>query len=480
MKAQTSEDHQYRLGYPVGGSYQYITLYNRYKIVTDFDTSIGIDATAGTVQTVMHDTYSYKVNCTSITQSPTTDPTPAPSPEPTVSPTKQPTEAPTFSNPYLFIGGEICEQDRCDCYGMELNCVGDAIFAKWEEGATRFLTIEQRPINFDQPTLVKYYVEYIGGSNNNETDDTEDQEDEYNYNISNSSDTAVTVRRRRNVRRRELAMKHILNKKYPGNDIDINYVGENGNQGSLFSLSRSLLSDEMNCTQDCIRPVSGEINVTTQFSDSDQTSISGNYATVQFKVNENSVNTTQSDFVLYRIVLESCDVYQQTSHVYSCRLVYPSDVYILIDSEAAESNTLTETEFPAWLWWLIAALAVFLIILAWLVYRFWWKNRAGKVELLETEDQLEAAIAEDELGFGNDLGQGNVGFNPLATGNPNGMRSGNPQAGGTNPLESNDIDGRADVAVDKFEQKKQFGQVAPKQYKGYKGGGANDLSQPLL
>ena len=70
-RADTDDDHQYRLCYTVTGGPQCVELYPRYKVVTDLDTSVGVDTTADTDQTVMFDTYSQKANCTSVTQAPT-------------------------------------------------------------------------------------------------------------------------------------------------------------------------------------------------------------------------------------------------------------------------------------------------------------------------------------------------------------------------------------------------------------------------
>ena len=71
----TDLDYRFRLCYPVHGVEQCVRLSSGFKVVTDFDASIGINATAGTVQVVMHSKYSTKANCTSITQQPTVSPT---------------------------------------------------------------------------------------------------------------------------------------------------------------------------------------------------------------------------------------------------------------------------------------------------------------------------------------------------------------------------------------------------------------------
>ena len=140
--ADTDLDKQYYLSYYVSGSLQSVTLYPRYKVVGDYDSSRGADASAGYVQTLMYDTLSRRANCTSITQEPTTAPSPAPTSAPTNRPSTVPTPAPTFENPYLYIGGDICEQDRCDCYQASRACTGDAIYAEWAEGNTKYVTVE--------------------------------------------------------------------------------------------------------------------------------------------------------------------------------------------------------------------------------------------------------------------------------------------------------------------------------------------------
>ena len=79
------------------------------------------------------------------------------------------TQAPTFSDPYLYIGGDICTNNRCECHSEDITCVGDDIWAKWEECASTLLTIEQEP----HPTLVNYYFEYVGAGSKNDTEATD-------------------------------------------------------------------------------------------------------------------------------------------------------------------------------------------------------------------------------------------------------------------------------------------------------------------
>jgi len=183
----------------------------------------------------------------------------------------------------------------------------------------------------------------------------------------------------------------------------------------------------------------------------------------------------QSKYRLYRLNLTSCwDESKQT-----CTTVYPSSLYMIVDiTGGAETVTVTKTDkkIPTWLWWLIGALVIFAALLALLGYRYWWKHKQTSEELLETEDQLENALEENELGFGKDLGVGDVAFNPMATGVPGRAKA--PELFG-GEVDKRNVDAshvRADVAVEKFQHKEQFGQTQGTR----RANGGNDLAQPLL
>ncbi|ETO30099.1 hypothetical protein RFI_07022 [Reticulomyxa filosa] len=162
-----------------------------------------------------------------------------------------------------------------------------------------------------------------------------------------------------------------------------------------------------------------------------------------------------------------------------CTPVYPSILRMRVDITGggdALHETKTQKEMPKWLWWLIGGLVIFAAILALLGYRYWWKHKQTSGELLETEDQLEHALEENELGFGRDLGIGDVQFNPMATGVP-GQTKAPELFGGELDKRSKDASNvRADVAVEKFAHREQFGQ----QQGMKRPNGGNDLSQPLL
>ena len=97
-------------------------------------------------------------------------------------------------------------------------------------------------------------------------------------------------------------------------------------------------------------------------------------------------------------------------------------------SEAFVAPPSETEEIPAWLWWLIAALVVFLGVLAVLVYWYWFKNKKTGAALQQKQIEIDAEVEINENGWQSGLNPNAVGFNPLATGfNPN------APAGAANP-----------------------------------------------
>merc|ERR1712154_646396 len=98
---------------------------------------------------------------------------------------------------------------------------------------------------------------------------------------------------------------------------------------------------------------------------------------------------------------------QEQPDCYDGRL-YPMRIPVWYNyAQALVAIPSDERELPAWLWWLIAALVVFLALLAFLVYKYWWKNKATGAALGATQAELDNAVMENEMGFGGDL-QGNA------------------------------------------------------------------------
>lgn len=305
------------------------------------------------------------------------------------------------------------------------------------QGSTEFVTIRQRPIDFPHDTMVYWYLQYVGETNITSTESGDED------------------------RRRRGAMRRILSEKY-ANDIsldEISYLGSYSNNGrsSLLSASSTMEpdsdSDESDASGD-ITPTSGFLNVGIIYSDDTKTDISGNEAKIEFDVAEK--DDDDSDYELFRLILSNCSI--NSTEYRTCKLVYPSQLYIILDSTADTQTTVDEEPMPDWVWWMIAGLVVFLFILAWLVYRYWWKGKKTDAALATTQDDIDQAIKEVEGGLGHDLGQGDVAFNPMATGMP-----------GTAPTDMTNtevekrksglMNERADVGVEKFGHRQDLGQV---------------------
>jgi len=332
--------------------------------------------------------------------------------------TMSPTAAPTYHPPYVYISGDICSDDRCSCHnGGIYNCTGNDIVKEFsaDNNKTQYVSVRRLPQDFDSTVTV--FWEIVATAD---------------YIVNNSGSTTGTTTRR------------------------LLAVGLSSTTDTPSNKSLGI----------GISPVKGAIYFNA--SDIDQK--------ISFIVYKQSVAPGESKYRWYKLNLTMCSALDRQS----CTPVYPYTLRMQVDVTGggeAFSTTKTQKQMPAWLWWLIGALVIFAIILAVLGYRYWWKHKQKSEELVETEDQLEHALEENELGFGKDLGVGDVQFNPMATGVPGQKKAPDLFAG---EMEKRNVDAsnvRADVAVEKFAHREQFGQQ-----QGLKRGnaGGNDLSQPLL
>ena len=157
-----------------------------------------------------------------------------------------------------------------------------------------------------------------------------------------------------------------------------------------------------------------------------------------------------------------------------CKVLYPNMVFVSV----TRSNDLcavfygltdNEDELPDWFWWVLIALIIFLLILGWLVYRFWWKQKKTAAELGDAEDERDRQHADNEAGFRKDLDVGDVTFNPVATGVP-GMNR--PADAVGNEIQQRQIaqqNDMVDVQAEVFQVRQDYGQVAtgPRANHGY-------------
>merc|ERR1711933_139832 len=138
--------------------------------------------------------------------------------------------------------------------------------------------------------------------------------------------------------------------------------------------------------------------------------------------------------------------------------IYPMRVPVWFNYDEAFVAPPSDTEeIPGWIWWFIAALGVFLAILAVLVYWYWYKNKRTGAALQAKQIEIDAEVEINENGWQSGLNPNAVGFNPLATGfNPN-APAGN--VGPNGPAGANG--GNADFVrpnVEKTVYRQDFGQ----------------------
>merc|ERR1739842_215605 len=118
-----------------------------------------------------------------------------------------------------------------------------------------------------------------------------------------------------------------------------------------------------------------------------------------------------------------------------------------------------EDELPSWFWWVLIALLVFMLIMAWLIYRFWWKQKKASHELGDAEDELDMQKADNEAGFGKDLDVGDVAFNPMATGVPGMEHQKDAFGNELHQRQMNAQNDMVDVQAEVFQVRQDYGQV---------------------
>jgi len=171
----------------------------------------------------------------------------------------------------------------------------------------------------------------------------------------------------------------------------------------------------------------------------------------------------QTSSLLFRLQLTDCNT--SDSSYGSCTPIYPYVVWVSVTRSTDLCAIIygmnsNEDELPGWFWWVLIALLVFMLILAWLIYRFWWKQKKTATELGDAEDELDQQKADNEAGFGKDLDVGDVAFNPMATGVP-GMER--PADVFGNELQQRQMaahNDMVDVQAEVFQVRQDYGQVA--------------------
>ena len=78
-----------------------------------------------------------------------------------------------------------------------------------------------------------------------------------------------------------------------------------------------------------------------------------------------------------------------------------------------------EDKIKPWVWYVLTACGVFLLLLSWLLYRYWYKGKKQDTDYKILSDDVEVQkVQNDEDLETNLMNNRDVEFNPLATGMP--------------------------------------------------------------
>eukprot|EP01084_Bolivina_argentea_P258256 435321_1 len=437
------EQIQYELKYENdGGVITTVTSYGLIKTVLNYNwNERRIIMSAGELRSFITvndiDYYSETANCMPITQNPTTEPTPAPSVSPIPAPTNNPTQSPIHLLPWLFIGGGICEMERCQCgianliknktcCMMDNNNNNCTVYNKQYPfiDGPNYITIQSYDkfgktyaAPFD--TIVYYKFEYLGLQNLSDIDSNDGQDNTGEPEVTGSQDSDDNNNKYKNCKIPDISPVIItpMNGSIMFNKADLSIINNNTDISSTSSITFYI-------------EASGEKPVKCK----------GN--------------------AIFKLSLLNCNSSYTLNMNEECQIVYPNE-YILYIEQPNNQAALTwwEKEGKAFIWWLIAALAAILLLVSFLLYKFWWKTRLKGKAITDKENEMQNLIEEEELGMAPDLNQNQIGFNPLALGGQGtgGVGSGNIGMHVDDKIPENQ---RANVIVEKFDDRQEYGPQA--------------------
>lgn len=174
--------------------------------------------------------------------------------------------------------------------------------------------------------------------------------------------------------------------------------------------------------------------------------------------------------LVFAVELTSCNT--SDSGYGSCSPLYPYVVWVAVTRSTDLCAIIyglgnSEDDLPPWFWWVLIALLVFMLIMAYLIYRFWWKQKKTATELGDAEDELDQQKADNEAGFGKDLDVGDVAFNPMATGVPGMERPADVFGNELQQRQMQAHNDMVDVQAEVFQVRQDYGQVATGPRGGY-------------
>lgn len=318
----------------------------------------------------------WETNCTIYTQEPTASPTPSPTSSPTRAPTQNPTQAPTWTTPKIYLSGDFCEKDRCSCNGKpfdccnstdnNINCTNKQSSFTAGFGIDIFNSMKIFPELYPYPTRVDWRIIYNGT-------------------ISTSSS--------------------------PNDYSDI--------------------SNESNPLGILISPMNGSVLINGTTSVNIQLTL--NQTIVCPNNTESCKNKLIGLSALYIFEAYNCSTFVDSTNPNiseKCSIIYPSSLNMLIDrSDTGGGGTGGgggQNNVPTWLWIVLIACAIFLLLLSWLLYRYWYKGRKQSVMYHKITDDIEIQREINDQDFETKLQNKDTQFNPLATGMPGKDREHDP------------------------------------------------------
>ncbi len=320
--------------------------------------------------------YEWSSNCSIITQSPTDSPTPSPTLSPTSSPTLSPTASPTWTSPKIYLSGDFCQQDRCFCNGKGWDCclAENATNANctdkqrsWTAGFDTFVfnSIKLYPETYPYPTLIQWRIRYNGTT----------------------------------------------------------YVDQGYDESQQQNTTRNSLGITVN-------PMNGSawINGTTSIN------IPLTLNESEIICPENNTDCTKDLIGLSAVfVFEAyeCTTWNDQGSTISdiCNIVYPSQLNMYIDRSDTGGGGIGgggEDKIPTWLWIVLIAGAIFLLLLSWLLYRYWYKGRKQSLAYHKITDDIIVQTELNDQSLTTKLQNKDTQFNPLATGMPGKDREHDP------------------------------------------------------
>mmetsp|Transcript_33084 Transcript_33084/g.53757 ORF Transcript_33084/g.53757 Transcript_33084/m.53757 type:complete len:1018 (+) Transcript_33084:95-3148(+) len=379
--------------------------------------------------------YSTATECEVVTSTPTTSPTPAPTSPPTPAPSNPPTPSPTLQCPLYFWNQEdVCER----CASTNANCQYGGYRCQCTDSTNDYCCLSaQEGVQYDADRAhktsdgCKLDVQWEEPRGRNEDDWESDPTPGY---LLSEGDHSFQV--------------DFMPDDYPCTmdifwalvfeNVDCSYTSRrrlqsnNSNAGGNGNVACDSSSNDISQAGLAVDVQSGMLTV---FGADDVINATVDFTVERLQCADGGKDCYDSLAVYGELIIVNatsrCDPSCYDGRIYPMRIPvwynYAAALLVVPSSE----ETL-----PAWLWWLIGALAIFLAILAILVYKYWWKNKATGAALASKQADLDDAIAEQEMGWAGGLAPNAVGFNPLATGfnpnapagaaNPNGPPDANP------------------------------------------------------